>query len=70
MFDQIREPKQRVQVNRTALLTATAVVVAVFIGVIFTSLWLLDALGLSIGPDPLGPVEVWYDPYEDGTEPP
>ena len=69
MFDQIREPR-RTRVNRTMLLASVAVALLAFGVIGFACFWVLAELGIVIGPDPLGPVEVWYDPYEDGTEPP
>lgn len=70
MFDQIREPPKGPGVNRRALLLSVVVMLLGVMVIVYSSLWVLAKLGLDIGPDSLGPVEVWYDPYEDGSDAP
>ena len=61
MFDQIREPRKS-GVNRTILLGATVLVLGVFLGLGYGSLWLLAKFGITVGPRP--PVEITYEPFE------
>ncbi|HJN74723.1 MAG TPA: hypothetical protein QGF58_12395 [Myxococcota bacterium] len=69
MFDQIRAPRRGPGLNRAVLFAAVVLMLLSVVVIGFGSFWVLASLGLTIGPSG-EPVEVWYDPYEDGTEPP
>lgn len=64
MFDHVREKRDpREGLNRTALLTAIALMLLVIGTLSYASVWLLARLGLDIRPTI---VEVSYDPMGDG----
>lgn len=66
MFEHLQQrEKRRFRIDRTALLAALATMAVVILGVTYGVVFLLDALGLGLGRDP---VEVTYDPFDDGTQ--
>ena len=65
MFDHIQHQRERRGPNRTLLLAATAGMVGAFGLISWACLRLLSMLGFT---NVIPPVEVTYDPYDDGTE--
>jgi hypothetical protein len=66
MFEHLKQrEKRRFRIDRTALLAALVVMVVVVLGVTYGVVFLLDALGLGLN---RAPVEVTYDPFQDGTQ--
>lgn len=65
MFDHIQHQPKRTGPNRTVLLAATLGTVVAFGGIAYACLVVLSKLGLT---NVVQPVEVTFDPYEDGTQ--
>lgn len=65
MFDHYSQSQKRRRVANPALLAvATAVMVIFSASTIWAVLWLLEFLGFQTR---IAPIEISYDPYEDGT---
>jgi len=65
VFDHYNKSQQRRRVANPALLAAaTAVMITFSAGTIWGVLWLMEFLGFQTA---IAPVEITYDPYEDGT---
>lgn len=65
MFDHIQKPPETTGPNRTVLLAATAGTLGAVGLIVYGCLWVLSMLGFT---NKIPPVEVTYDPYEDGTD--
>ena len=65
MFDHIQHPPKRTGPNPRLLLVATLGTLLAFGGIAYGCLWVLSKLGLT---NVVQPVEVTFDPYEDGTQ--